>query len=323
MPHVFETYVVKPGDSLSLIAQKHLGSTSRWKEIHKVNPSIKNPNRIYPGNHIFLPDHEVPVAKIPTKKDTAELKKAETSIEPLSPREQMILEKNDPHQLNFVTGLLSSIDRERAGDHLLAGLSAVKSTKRLVEYKAQILVKDMIEEIKVLRLSKKTFNSSQAYNEVLAIIARYQKFFDRNVKEILRDRLGGVYATRDLRKYVKGVLEQIPEPYTAALKQTKETIKKLEWGGVALFAVDTYDAISDCVEDFKDLGDKQECTSELMGFGAGNLAGSVTALVVASTNPGGWLIIGGTLLVTGISIGGSFYGKKLGNWIYNFTMETK
>jgi len=48
-----QTHVVKAGESLKKIAIKYLGDEERWEEILKLNPkTIKNPNRIYVGQHI-------------------------------------------------------------------------------------------------------------------------------------------------------------------------------------------------------------------------------------------------------------------------------
>jgi LysM repeat protein len=49
------TYTVKPGDSLSKIAVKYGRPAGDWKKIYSVNPGIKNPNLIYPGQQIKLP----------------------------------------------------------------------------------------------------------------------------------------------------------------------------------------------------------------------------------------------------------------------------
>lgn len=50
-------YVVVRGDTLSGIAQRELGSASRWPEIYKLNKDIiKDPNLIYPGQKIKIPD---------------------------------------------------------------------------------------------------------------------------------------------------------------------------------------------------------------------------------------------------------------------------
>lgn len=49
------SHTVKPGDTLSGIAKHYLGNGNLWKQIHQLNPQIKNPNLIYPGQKIKLP----------------------------------------------------------------------------------------------------------------------------------------------------------------------------------------------------------------------------------------------------------------------------
>lgn len=50
-------YTIKPGDTLSGIAKTFYGDWSKWKSIHAANQSlIKNPNIIYPGWKIIIPD---------------------------------------------------------------------------------------------------------------------------------------------------------------------------------------------------------------------------------------------------------------------------
>lgn len=49
-------YTVVRGDSLWRIAQRQLGSGTRWREIYTLNQEqIKNPNLIYPGQILQLP----------------------------------------------------------------------------------------------------------------------------------------------------------------------------------------------------------------------------------------------------------------------------
>lgn len=49
-------YTVQPGDSLSLIAMRHLGSAQRWSEIYYLNShQIANPNWIFPGQRLQVP----------------------------------------------------------------------------------------------------------------------------------------------------------------------------------------------------------------------------------------------------------------------------
>lgn len=53
------TYTVKKGDNLSAISAKLLGNASRWREIYELNKHIiKNPNLIYVGQVLEIPDTE-------------------------------------------------------------------------------------------------------------------------------------------------------------------------------------------------------------------------------------------------------------------------
>lgn len=49
-------YVVKDGDTLSHIAQRHYGSASDWRRIYEANRgTIANPDMIHPGQELVLP----------------------------------------------------------------------------------------------------------------------------------------------------------------------------------------------------------------------------------------------------------------------------
>lgn len=49
-------YVVRKGDTLSLIAQKEYGKPHRWKYLYELNrDKIKNPNKLRPGQKIIIP----------------------------------------------------------------------------------------------------------------------------------------------------------------------------------------------------------------------------------------------------------------------------
>jgi nucleoid-associated protein YgaU len=53
---VYETYEVKPGDSLSLIAKHKLGDGNKWRQIFEANSDIlKDPNKIFPGQKLKIP----------------------------------------------------------------------------------------------------------------------------------------------------------------------------------------------------------------------------------------------------------------------------
>ncbi|GAA0421986.1 hypothetical protein Aca07nite_09700 [Actinoplanes capillaceus] len=72
------TYKVRPGDSLSGIAREQLGNEARWPEIFVLNrATIQNPNRIFPGQVLFLPPAQPtgPIPKLYTVKPGDSLSK--------------------------------------------------------------------------------------------------------------------------------------------------------------------------------------------------------------------------------------------------------
>lgn len=49
-------YVVRKGDTLSAIAQKHYGKASKYMKIFEANrPMLKDPDKIYPGQSLRIP----------------------------------------------------------------------------------------------------------------------------------------------------------------------------------------------------------------------------------------------------------------------------
>ena len=52
----FKLYEVKKGDTLQKISDKVYGTTKKWKKIYDYNSDVlKNPNKIYPGQKIKIP----------------------------------------------------------------------------------------------------------------------------------------------------------------------------------------------------------------------------------------------------------------------------
>ncbi len=49
-----KTYTVQPGDTLWSIAHQYLQKPWEWKALWHANPTIKNPNRLYPGDVLKL-----------------------------------------------------------------------------------------------------------------------------------------------------------------------------------------------------------------------------------------------------------------------------
>lgn len=53
-PRVPQYVTVEKGDWLSKYAKWYLGDAKRWPEIWKLNPHIKNPDLIYPGQRVRI-----------------------------------------------------------------------------------------------------------------------------------------------------------------------------------------------------------------------------------------------------------------------------
>lgn len=61
------SYRVQKGDSLSRIARRLCGSAANWKAIYRANAgTIRDPNRIYPGQNLVIPCAGGQVAPVPT-----------------------------------------------------------------------------------------------------------------------------------------------------------------------------------------------------------------------------------------------------------------
>jgi nucleoid-associated protein YgaU len=55
VPATNAQYVVKPGQSLWSIAVDRLGSGERYREILNLNPQLRNPGQLLPGQQLILP----------------------------------------------------------------------------------------------------------------------------------------------------------------------------------------------------------------------------------------------------------------------------
>ncbi|MDH7598083.1 MAG: LysM peptidoglycan-binding domain-containing protein [Sedimentisphaerales bacterium] len=56
-PRPQRVHVVREGETLSDIAERYYGTPNRWLRIYKANESvIKDPDRIYPGMRLVIPD---------------------------------------------------------------------------------------------------------------------------------------------------------------------------------------------------------------------------------------------------------------------------
>jgi nucleoid-associated protein YgaU len=55
--HLGRTHTVAKGESLSKIAKQYYGDAKQWKKIFEANKdTIKNPDLIFPGQVIKIPD---------------------------------------------------------------------------------------------------------------------------------------------------------------------------------------------------------------------------------------------------------------------------
>jgi len=69
----YETYTVKPGDTLWDLSQRYLGNPWYWPKVWSYNPEIENPHWIYPGNNIrFYPAGDEMPAKVEAEQPMAQ-----------------------------------------------------------------------------------------------------------------------------------------------------------------------------------------------------------------------------------------------------------
>ncbi|MCM1182767.1 MAG: LysM peptidoglycan-binding domain-containing protein [Roseburia sp.] len=77
-----EEYTVQSDDSLAKIADRFYGDATKWKAIYEANKaSVKNPNLIYRGQVLIIPD------LTPEEKDTVEANTATNETIPVPPSE--------------------------------------------------------------------------------------------------------------------------------------------------------------------------------------------------------------------------------------------
>jgi nucleoid-associated protein YgaU len=54
-----QEYIIKPGDSLSRLAERFYNSMTKWEKIYEANrDTVKNPNYVYVGQKIVIPPDE-------------------------------------------------------------------------------------------------------------------------------------------------------------------------------------------------------------------------------------------------------------------------
>jgi len=75
-----QNYIVKSGDSLSIIARDQLGDVSRWREIAYIN-AIVTPYLIRPGQQLLMPS-DTPIEVTVTEGQAAPVREAAFSFNP-------------------------------------------------------------------------------------------------------------------------------------------------------------------------------------------------------------------------------------------------
>jgi len=103
MPSSPPSYTVRPGDTLWSISSQHLSDPFDWPKLWNVNPTVANPDLIYPGNVLMLPNGQPveavqapppPVAEAPPAEEAPEETAAapsEKEASPATPEERQVI----------------------------------------------------------------------------------------------------------------------------------------------------------------------------------------------------------------------------------------
>jgi LysM repeat protein len=97
------SYTVMPGDTLWSISSQHLSDPFDWPKLWNVNPAVANPDLIYPGNILMLPNGQPvetvqapppPVAEAPPAEEAPE----ETAAAPAPAEEQQVIAEHSEEE---------------------------------------------------------------------------------------------------------------------------------------------------------------------------------------------------------------------------------
>jgi LysM repeat protein len=97
------SYTVMPGDTLWSISSQHLSDPFDWPKLWNVNPTVANPDLIYPGNILMLPNGQPvetvqapppPVAEAPPAEEAPE----ETAAAPAPAEEQQVIAEHSEEE---------------------------------------------------------------------------------------------------------------------------------------------------------------------------------------------------------------------------------
>ncbi len=89
-------HIVRPGDTLESLAERYLGDSELWRELHKLNSDVADPHRIYPGQRLRV-FHEPPTRQ-PTARIEAVSRRVEERPQPVNWRpaaaQDLLLERD-------------------------------------------------------------------------------------------------------------------------------------------------------------------------------------------------------------------------------------
>lgn len=97
-----DSIVVQKGDSLSGLAEKHLGNKKAWARIWSINPNIQNPNVIEVGSKLYMPKVEeagrgiASVDEKPAAPAPLAVKEEETAAAPLAEEAPLTVQEVTP-----------------------------------------------------------------------------------------------------------------------------------------------------------------------------------------------------------------------------------
>jgi len=276
-------YIVQPGDNLTTISRKIYGSP-QVEKLKRLNPHLKNPDRIYPNDILALGFESRSAVAAPVAKADLE-------------QMQAVLRTTSTDSLNLTRGAFDVLDylsHSKDGADFIHNLGA--QTSGLVH--AVQPYSTVVQHSEMLSLSVVYREIFEARQEGIAFLQRYQISIKRTPIIILSVRQNGFY------------------PYAEQLKKVLKVADKIRLGKIltiADIALEGTKVAMVAAEKGERAGTKQaiESTGKIFGGSAGTAAGIKICAVTLTLGPWG---VAGCALALGAGIwggqaGGEFIGK--------------
>jgi hypothetical protein len=219
----------------------------------------------------------------------------------------------------LVAGVMAELNRREAYEHLLIATSSVTIVAENVRTHIKTVGENFLHDLQKLKASYPTvkLNSSQLGRQVLEIQNRADQDLIRKIGETFRSHLpASRFETKALKSFARG-RGVMPGQVTEALSNTEKWIGRLKNVGTIVVALDLLGSVSDCVKDLKDgADDLKKCDESLGGFVGGASAGAVGGALIGTLSLVGAPLIGGAILVAGLTWSGSIFGKGLARDLY-------